>query len=144
MCHFPSRHIKCHKTSRHVQTNIRKCHRINRHFQPLYRKWHNAPRHFPPLLSRHNLLTISCLLLKAVPTQKRIYTPQKCHLHTPTTPPPKVLARQHATSKFTLSDSTHMPPATNSSSGMHVGKKNFKPTLNLGGNTLVSHSHTYL
>ena len=52
--------------------------------------------------------------------------------------------RQHATSKFTLSDSTHMPPATNSSSGMHVGKKNFKPTLNLGGNTLVSHSHTYL
>eukprot|EP00800_Vazella_pourtalesii_P021143 TRINITY_DN7711_c0_g1_i1.p1 TRINITY_DN7711_c0_g1~~TRINITY_DN7711_c0_g1_i1.p1 ORF type:complete len:378 (-),score=77.97 TRINITY_DN7711_c0_g1_i1:482-1615(-) len=43
--------------------------------------------------------------------------------------------RQHATSKFTLSDSTHMPPATNSSSGMHVGKKNFKPTLNLGGSS---------
>ena len=55
--------------------------------------------------------------------------------------------RQHATStatsKFTLSDSTHMPLATSSSSGMHAGgKKNFKPTLNLGGSTQVSHSHT--
>ena len=74
------------------------------------------------------------------------------HSPNPKTEPPSKVSPSHpyysatrqyttssATSKFTLSDSTHMSSATTSSSGMHVGRKNFKPTLNLGGNTQIPH-----